>query len=895
MTNTMMLVLPLCIFLLMPAGAMRHSTEDNPEQITVQSLLNKQMLTVQQAALVERLYLKVPGLLPALARCESLPLVAGSHFKEAEEFDEQHILNETSAEFEAELHGIQREDEDEEEEIFYDSLEYLADELESSPVSFLQRDVCELGQASRSSGIDALLLAATLTDKGILVQEEWIREIGDQALSACQVERIKHIDGLHQFLTQSDDCGDAEEAEPCVVRKDIREERALRRMTQKPELPLVSQCTCSDGNAPVGKDTLLEVIEQEGIRSTPLMMREAAAHHCESVKPGSLPTYLMKCSPSKRGYCCTEGFEGGRAIAAQQKKSLLEKSWMGIIETVNHMVEDSEQLREMMEKMVREALPKDQKAMLYKFYVVHNHHVQVFFKRHMYCNEHPEDLATCDDPVTMVWSLKKIYRHLDKAKRSIGRLMSCVRFGALPLWDSGNEYQRNGKLGVIQNVMWRSIRFFASGQLSAKITRLGVATVTAIWRHRFYILITAVICQSAVPAMAALTTSAGMIASSTSWMTALSVFTKTFALNVGCTVLSHPTIVMSMIRGLMANFILTDWFVDTIITPFWKMIVVFEPAVLLLDVAKGSVKAVTDMLKWIGKALRRNSTETSVDQRTTWLKAAREFHESTAAEFLYLALSSFLASILQIWAKLICGLLTPITTAANAVEVGVEQGAQIAGNFWDKLVRWTTQGVKTVSGDSGVEQVAAMAARDDVHREAFEGVLHKVFDNAHLMLGQVYEVTATQLHGALDSVNLALHAMGANAAFTYSMSALLGWLFRGYFQRGKVLSDAALQLTKSSAETSFNSYSCEGKKQYSSCLFLKHAGLPQEELVEGKCCYGKCQLPLARCAKLSEEDEKALAEFDVSAVSFTHVTRQSHLLSEFAEKTQKSYRGCDKD
>lgn len=749
---------------------------------------------------------------------------------------------------------------------------------------------CPLVQ--RREAVEVILSSGQLVADGSMSLEEFENEVSTCKITTCKHSELIHLSKLTDFLKQDDSCAEDENFEKCFRSEQIHQKLVLSGRTADRNSQ-IGECTCSDKRPLVTEADLRKVVIQKKIIRSPVMMREAAGEYCELLGLKDETTYIATfqaaCKNKQQGYCCSSGFED-RAIAVKEKKlTATLSSVLEISKIVQAVIDGSNDVfTKVSAVMTSEIADRQQKVMLYKMYVIHFHHAQIFLKRHQYCTKHPEDLSVCSDPMILVAILNKVWKSLEQTESSIRLLADCIADGIRPV--SEEIAQGTGFVSLLYNVLYRSVRFLGTGQLVAKVNQLAMILGETIWKYRFEIVITGVVVSGSAPLMAALTATGITTGTATSWSLVFEQFLRNVMVHIACPVLKSPLLMSMLIRWTMAKVILSDFFIENAIKPFWMIVQAANPTWYYSQVQK--------MLHRIREALLGTNASQTMMQQKTWLDAAREFHNKPAADFLYGVLSIWLGSIWRVATSGICAVLTLGTTVMSGVESTADAASSAVEHWWTDMARWVSSGVKTIIGQGGSAQIINdMAADDRFAREAMGRIAPKVLATAHMALSKINTLGIATAEMSLDAIMNTMETVATSGGVTYALSGLFSYFFKGWFMAKGLqpVDDRVLFAFQETERLNFNEESCQGQALWSQCLLLKDPSLVTEEVISGVCCNSQCQPKEDLCPSLTSEELEDIDEFDPRTVPLSHLAMQSKYLNRFVETAQDANPQCSAD
>jgi len=312
-----------------------------------------------------------------------------------------------------------------------------------------------------------------------------------------------------------------------------------------------------------------------------------------------------------------------------------------------------------------------------------------------------------------------------------------------------------------------------------------------------------------------------------------------------------------------------------------------------VDIANTGFDAIRSMLEKIREKLSNNpnATNATMEVQKTWLETAREFHQTPAADMLYMALSVWVGWIWRTIATVACTAAKVALPVFNGAESAIDAATQGASSYWMKFMGGASNLFKGLIGDPSSKVVEVMQAQNATVLSSMGTVAPKVLGAAHSMLYSVNIVASTSVNVILDVTIGAFSSITQNAVISLGLAHLFSWFFKTWWNPEKkhaTVHDRTLEMALDSARSQFNGNTCEGKKQGAKCLYLNQPGLEKEEILEGMCCRKVCQTKETPCAA-APRDERVDEAWDPKAVSMNHLKIQSGYLLNFIRMARVSY------
>eukprot|EP00929_Paragymnodinium_shiwhaense_P048634 TRINITY_DN24562_c0_g1_i1.p1 TRINITY_DN24562_c0_g1~~TRINITY_DN24562_c0_g1_i1.p1 ORF type:complete len:1160 (-),score=263.65 TRINITY_DN24562_c0_g1_i1:224-3646(-) len=737
--------------------------------------------------------------------------------------------------------------------------------------------------------------AASLTADKSLDHGDFQAFVGDGKMTACKKDEVQQALQMSQFMKHEEKCEKASresEFAECVNKDQFLQQSFLAVPLDKADKPpsedenMLPECKCADGEDLMSAETLQEkwMTEDDDETLEPFVLRNAADRYCMRRSETFVAYLNVRCKPlnGEVGYCCADMETKWQAAEGRQKKQyFLEKAVMFTAQLITEVVESSADLYDRVKHVLSyQYVPAGPKTMLYKYYVVHYHHAQLLLKKHAYCRAHPMDLHACDDPEVSKATWSQVGKALRSTRKSIEGLVSCIVSGARPL---GEELWN--PVGLLGNILRRSVHLVTSGRLQERVGRLAYALGQTIWRHRFGIIVTGIVIGASGPLMEAISATVMTTGAATSMGLAFTQLLRNVAVHVACPLMTNPILVGMFTRWAMANIVLTDWFIDSAIKPLWDLIQASMP---LTTLAKTAWSLIRKMLEKIQKL----AGDGKAGERKTWLEAAREFHQSVAADLLYGFIAIWFDYIWRVAAESLCGAAKIALGLANGAQSVVHVTERGFFGFVQKIMRAASGAVKNVIGNSsGAVQFDMMKAEDEA-QFIWSHIPEKILKAGHLGLSAVSWSAGTLSSGTLDMVNIALNKFAKTSIFV-GLPGFFSWLFTSWFYPSDHEARASDVLLRLDATLkTFNEGSCTGKGEGDECMFLQHPGHDNEEVVVGFCCHQVCQRESADCTAVDEQASVTTAKtWDPKHSSLKTVRLQSERLQSFVKKSRKSMGG----
>jgi len=768
-----------------------------------------------------------------------------------------------------------------------------------------EREAAGCKMVGRRQGAQVVMNLGKMAASGIMTGTEFADEVGDGKITTCKQDEVFHMKTLSEFVAQEEACPEDHDVEECLNKEEDTQKALLSRAStdfmnfEGLEDVEPRQCTCASGSPIMQQKHLSDIINKTKIKKSPFMNFEAAKIYCRAlgahVGTSLRPSFNKACAPENFGYCCSRSEQAESANRHREQRMM--KAATDLAALVENVIADTAKLFEQV-KDVQEAsgVEKEHKVMMYKLYIIHFHHTQVFIKRHQYCVQNPEDVKNCEDIMVFYHTMKGVAKKLRRTRENMLTLVSCMQYGVRRLSDelatSGTVVQKSW--GLFTNVVYRSIRYVTTGQLTRRVTRLAVSFGKLVWRYRFELTMAGFIVVGIQPLMTAITATGVTTVAASSWSLVFEQLIRNVIIHIGCPILKSTLLMSMVMRWTIAKIILSDFFIDNCIGPLWTIIKSFTPLGMLSNIASFSVGAVKKLLKTIGNLLRPANATRTIHQKETWLTAARKLHMSPVADVLYGFLSVWVAGIWRTIAGLVCAALKVGNTVVSAAETVVDVGLNQATGWWSKATAAASSGLKYFMGDDTWDVAVSMAEADEVAASLSSGLAPKALQTAHMALSKVDWATSMVAHGSLDTAMWALETVGSSAMVVWCLSGILGFFFKDYYKpQGGDVSGMSLEDTLTSighsSRSNFNEQACLGKKIFEPCIYLNHAGLDTEEVIDGQCCYARCQPKDAQCEVLTDAEVRQQSEFNPTAVSTTSLSRQSRYLSGFVDMARKGY------
>eukprot|EP00933_Yihiella_yeosuensis_P062123 TRINITY_DN6505_c0_g1_i1.p1 TRINITY_DN6505_c0_g1~~TRINITY_DN6505_c0_g1_i1.p1 ORF type:complete len:1001 (-),score=219.43 TRINITY_DN6505_c0_g1_i1:170-3172(-) len=876
----------------------------------------------------------VPGFVDALKGCLKLPVSVEKREENLAKVLEEQGDREVATLDKADQDGEEEDDDvffdapeipseeqgkEGDDDVFFDALEYPSESsmLQTAGATNASKNQrasasarsCQ-SLASGKDGVDVVLGIGKMAAEGFIHAEDFSKEVGStSAMTVCKRDELTTLVSMSDYLQGAAECDGVEDVSECLEKvagpPPLEKQASFRKEYEDMQ---AKQCECPNGPL-VTEEMLQHIISVDKIKRGPFMMREAAWKYCErrGLEKGQVlvATYTAQCPAKTRGYCCTVFVEPGNRPQTSQitalqhkKRRLMLKSLTMVgrqIQTVLNGIEDVfSQVRRVTEaKHVR----RRHKVMLYKMYAIHYHHSQLILKKHAYCIRKPDDMSACEDPMFAGPVYKSVVRMLEATREEIRIMASCMMNGVLPL----DVVRRNADgvlnkvVAMIVNVVGRSVYFVSSGQLARAVHKMGYKMTATVWRYRTEILMSTVVIAGSLPIMKALVTTGITTGSASSISLVFDQLLRNVMVHLACPILKTPLFMSMMIRWSMKTFLLSDTFIEHVIKPLWTFIKVSNPLLWAGELGGTAVEKVVTMLRWISNKLQGADGDAILNQRQTWLEAARKFHNHPVADFLY---GFFAVTFGGFWRSIagpLCAGLETATVVANGAESVVEAttGAYSKGFNW--VARTFSAAGKSLVGDAAsAKAVSKMAAANAAAAAGSGEALVKGLSAAHLALSKLVGVHLKMMNVGLTSIIAVLNNVGELAGFSYLMSLFMGHFMFPKFQKDvnvNVIGDNVLQVAQEDSRMDFNKNSCEGKKLWSKCLYLNNPTLDSEEAILGVCCNKVCQPEGETCPALSEEEQRALDEYDPEAVPITNMKEQSQYLGDLVKMGREAYTG----
>eukprot|EP00931_Biecheleriopsis_adriatica_P053300 TRINITY_DN31180_c0_g1_i1.p1 TRINITY_DN31180_c0_g1~~TRINITY_DN31180_c0_g1_i1.p1 ORF type:complete len:935 (+),score=208.61 TRINITY_DN31180_c0_g1_i1:53-2857(+) len=892
------------------SGALQAvDTWKNPKVLT---LIRRRLLSGRQARQAEKLLESVPNILEAIEAQDALPELAelpeafqeaGRDFsrEESRRIDawrrkKRREVAAAAAEAvptgpAAEATGEDEIDDDDEDDPFFDSEEILDDDeaLPEHGESLLQGDGEPSQQISREEAVSLVLDAGQLVANDILTAEEFEEEIGDSQVDSRKRHWVRYVQSVSSLLHQDESCMDAENGvEECLEKTEVKAKMALAAPLRFSPPKPVSKCMCQDDSPPLRSPELLEVIGSHKIPRSPVILRQAANIACSKRARHSLAFYHQDCA----GYCCADF--GARALEIKvQKEEYTMNAVMHTTKAIHETISGAGAVEEQVRQVVNDrAVPNKEKTVLYKLFIVHYHHAALLMKSHGYCMTNPTDLEHCEDPVSMALNIRKVQKMLQTTQQAILVLVSCLKWGSRPL---SAEMRLNGVMGVIVNVLKRSLREFVRGGVATRLNQVAAHLGRKVYEYRFSIGLAWLVFMSAQPMMTAITKTGVFTGSATSMSVVAEKLIGNLVFHLGCPILKSPLLLGQLVRWAMANIILTDRFIELAIKPWW-LLVQATPVGLAANFVR-IVKAVSydkvaELLELIGSKLRKGDGTQKVHKKT-WLEAAREFHLQPAADILYLVLSSWLGGIWRLLANSFCFAAEVGGDVVNSVDLGADIGFKGATTSWRKMTRVLSAGMKQMFGDKTFVEVGKMAKKNAAASVTESLIAAKALQGMHAAASSLHGAGAFLMSNGIEAFTAVMNVFGTVVFGSYGISGLFSWFFSEKFHSKDVAhlpSDNLIELTLDADQKDFNEHTCQGKHPFADCMYLRVASIDKqdEEVLQGHCCNYKCQAKDAECIVLTEEEHNKLDEFEPEATAISTVKMQSEYLTKFVQMTQTS-------
>jgi len=774
----------------------------------------------------------------------------------------------------------------------------------------------------------ALVLAASqYVVEGFLEAEDFEREVRGCNITTVKEAEFEQLRQMIKFLRREELCPSDEPHHPkvpdplstdCLVPDGPWEQRVLSRMAviqriklEKEGAPSLQECHCPE---PAGElltsSKLLEVVENQDIARSPLMMRDAARQVCTEKGQDSgvslAVVFNNACSVGKRGYCCEARDLRWSAVPLRLRGDELAE------ESLVHLMGLAESLRSDSEKIYWKFLRKledwkwlsnEQKVMFYKLYIIYYHHVRLAIERQQYCMLNPEDLTSCEDPMNLYFSIKVVRNEILQSHRALFEYGSCLQLGTRTIAATVRGRPVAAKVRGIAGILFRrAVHILGTGQIQRRVHRAALQLARSAWTHRFELILVSLVLGAGQPLMQALTATGVSTGAATSWTLILEQFMRNMFVHVGCPILSSPLLMAMLLRWSMNRIILTEFFINNAVQPLWEMAKkALEPVATFVQINKEVFRTSADVLKTIMRAVRLRQdpaqsveTNSTSDDRQSWIEAAREFHATAAADVFYAFLSVTFGAAWRALATAACTVAKLALPVVNGAEAGIDAAAGYTATAWQRLATAVSGLLKKGTNDVSLPFVKSMAAEDAKVKDAAKNIPSKTLAVVHTILGKGSLTMSTSIDKSLDLFAKVLDMIGQSTIFVYGLSSALSFAVLRVWQpgQGDFSSDQLMAASLSAKLDEVNADACRGKKPGSSCVFLQFAGFSNETVAHGVCCRGTCDVE--PCTAGAEE-VAAEQEFAVQNVSLGHLRRQSKFLYGFINLARKSYGGFCRD
>eukprot|EP00439_Symbiodinium_sp_Y106_P012996 s35_g1.t3 len=361
----------------------------------------------------------------------------------------------------------------------------------------------------------ALVLAASqYVVEGFLEAEDFEREVRGCNITTVKEAEFEQLRQMIKFLRREELCPSDEPHHPkvpdplstdCLVPDGPWEQRVLSRMAviqriklEKEGAPSLQECHCPE---PAGElltsSKLLEVVENQDIARSPLMMRDAARQVCTEKGQDSgvslAVVFNNACSVGKRGYCCEARDLRWSAVPLRLRGDELAE------ESLVHLMGLAESLRSDSEKIYWKFLRKledwkwlsnEQKVMFYKLYIIYYHHVRLAIERQQYCMLNPEDLTSCEDPMNLYFSIKVVRNEILQSHRALFEYGSCLQLGTRTIAATVRGRPVAAKVRGIAGILFRrAVHILGTGQIQRRVHRAALQLARSAWTHRFELIL----------------------------------------------------------------------------------------------------------------------------------------------------------------------------------------------------------------------------------------------------------------------------------------------------------------------------------------------------------------------------------------------------------------------
>ncbi|CAJ1372299.1 unnamed protein product [Effrenium voratum] len=558
------------------------------------------------------------------------------------------------------------------------------------------------------------------------------------------------------------------------------------------------------------KGKLVEVAKEEELPRNPLMMYQAATRSCnnQTQQQQQFVAVFRRCGEA--GYCCEARDLQWRLHPLNE--DLAEDSLVQLVKMTENLQVEAEWIyRRLLRKMEEwKWVPREQKTMFYKMYIIYYHQVRMAMDRQKYCLFSPEDLDACEDPISLYVSVKKVRNEIHQTYRALRELGSCLQTGTKTLGAVKGKWPGKA-IGVLGLLLRRAVHVLGTGQIQVRVHQLAGSLLRTAWQNRFEIILASLVVGAGQPLMMALTATGVSTGAATSWTLILEQFMRNFFVHVGCPILSSPMLMAMLVRWSMNKILLTDFFIDNVVGPLWEMAKkTLGPLAVLPQTLGVSLDVVKAVLRAVKGALGGNSTQ---DTRESWLEAARAFHATAAADLLYGFFSVTFGVMWRAVATAACTAARLALPVINGAEAGIDAGLQSFAKTWEGLARRASQGLKRGLQDETAKRVAQMAAEDRQVAEASRGIPSKTLALVHKMLGKGSVALASGADKSLSVFEKLLDMIGQSTIFVYGISSALSFLVLRVWQPSQeVVTDELLLASLGERLEDFNAYSCQGRQ-----------------------------------------------------------------------------------
>eukprot|EP00971_Amphidinium_carterae_P178733 3545401-Amphidinium_carterae.1 len=258
----------------------------------------------------------------------------------------------------------------------------------------------------RQQGAQVVMNLGKMAASGVMTADEFKTEVADGKITNCKMDEVFHMSTLSDFVAQEETCPESMDMDDCLNKEQDSQQAMLSRASTGLGgfIDLIDveprQCTCLSGSPILQQQELDAIVEKAKIRKSPTMMFEAAMLYCNAlgskVGIGLRPTFNKGCAPQNFGYCCSESTNP--KAHNRKREARMMKGATDLAAMVERVIQETGKLYDRVKEVQQSSAVKTKhKVMMYKLYIVHFHHSQVFIKRHQYCVQNPDDLEHCEE------------------------------------------------------------------------------------------------------------------------------------------------------------------------------------------------------------------------------------------------------------------------------------------------------------------------------------------------------------------------------------------------------------------------------------------------------------------------------------------------------------------